>query len=33
MAQNSMKGTQAFQDTIRTYLDNMAGGFRLFAPP
>ena len=31
MAQNSMKGTQAFQDTIRTYLDNMAESDALFA--
>ena len=31
MAQNSMKGTQAFQDTIRTYLDNMAKSDALFA--
>lgn len=31
MAQNSMKGTMAFQDTIRTYLDNMAMSDALFA--
>lgn len=31
MAQNSMKGTMAFQDTIRTYLDNMAESDALFA--
>ncbi len=31
MAQNSMKGTMAFQDTIRTYLDNMAKSDVLFA--
>lgn len=31
MAQNSMKGTMAFQDTIRTYLDNMAKSDALFA--
>ena len=31
MAQNSMKGTQAFQDTIRTYLDNMAESDALFS--
>ena len=31
MAQKSMKGTQAFQDTIRTYLDNMAKSDALFA--
>ena len=31
MAQNSMKGTKAFQDTIRTYLDNMAKSDALFA--
>ena len=31
MAQKSMKGTQAFQDTIRTYLDNMAESDALFA--
>lgn len=31
MAQNSMKGTMAFQDTIRTYLDNMAMSDTLFA--
>lgn len=31
MAQNSMKGIMAFQDTIRTYLDNMAKSDALFA--
>ena len=31
MAQNSMKGTMAFQDTIRTYLDRMAENDVLFA--
>ncbi len=31
MAQKSMKGTQAFQDTIRTYLDNMAESDALFS--
>ena len=31
MAQNSMKGTMAFQDTIRTYLDKMAESDALFA--
>ncbi len=31
MAQKSMKGTQAFQDTIRTYLDKMAESDALFA--
>lgn len=31
MAQNSMKGTMAFKDTIRTYLDNMAMSDALFA--
>lgn len=31
MAQNSMKGTMSFQDTIRTYLDNMAESDALFA--
>ena len=31
MAQNSMKGIMAFQDTIRTYLDNMAESDALFA--
>ena len=31
MAQNTMNGTQAFQDTIRTYLDNMAESDALFA--
>lgn len=31
MAQNSMKGTMAFHDTIRTYLDNMAMSDALFA--
>ena len=31
MAQNSMKGTMAFQDTIRTYLDNMAESDALFS--
>ena len=31
MAQNSMKGTMAFQDTIRTYLYNMAKSDALFA--
>lgn len=31
MAQNTMNGTQAFQDTIRTYLDKMAESDALFA--
>ncbi len=31
MAQNTMNGTQAFQDTIRTYLDNMAESDALFS--
>ena len=31
MAQKSMKGTQAFQDTIRTYHDKMAESDALFA--
>lgn len=31
MASNTMKGTQAFQDTIKTYLENMAENDPLFA--
>lgn len=31
MASNTMKGTQAFQDTIKTYLENMVENDPLFA--
>ncbi len=31
MASNTMKGTQAFQDTIKTHLENMAENDPLFA--
>lgn len=31
MASNTMKGTQSFQDTIKTYLENMAENDHLFA--
>ena len=31
MASNTMKGTQAFQDTIRAYLEKMAGEDPMFA--
>lgn len=31
MASNTMKGTQSFQDTIKTYLETMAENDALFA--